>query len=94
MAYKRTTNLIARPVNGGYSLSGIWDDISSFGKSVLTSYGDAKKAEGAATVLSTPNGAVIPGVTPVPDSGPSMGTIVVLGAVGIGAVLLLKKRKK
>ncbi len=94
MAYKRTTNLIARPVNGGYSLSGIWDDITSFGKGVLTSYGDAKKAEGAAAVISTPSGAVVPGVTPVVDSGPSMGTIVVIGALGIGAVYLITKRKK
>lgn len=97
MAYKRTTNLIARRVNGGYSMSGLWDDIKGFGSGVLTAYGETKKQEGAASVVTTQAGAVIPGVTPgtvAPSSGPSMGTIALVGAAGIGLVLLLKKRKK
>ena len=94
MAYQRTTNLIARPVNAGYSLSGLWDDITGFGKGVLTAYGETKKQEGAASVITTPAGAVVPGVTPDVRSGPSMGTIALVGAAGIGLVLLLKKRKK
>lgn len=98
MAY-RTTNLVVRREAAGYNtpgsgLSGFWDSITGFGKDVLTAYGESKKTEGAAAVVNTPAGAVVPGVTPAVDSGPSMGTIVVIGAVGIGALLLLKKRKK
>lgn len=93
MAY-RTTNLIVRPTNAGYSnLSGVWDTITGFGKNVLTAYGDQKKAEGAAAV-NTASGTIVPGVTPGYDTGPSMGTVVVIGALGIGAILLLKKKRK
>lgn len=94
MAYRRTTNLIARRANSGYSLDGWWDDVTGFGKGILNAYGEVKKQEGAATVVTTPAGAVIPGVTPGVSSGPSMGTIALVGAAGIGLVLLLKKRKK
>lgn len=94
MAYKRTTNLIARPSNSGYSLNGLWDDIKGFGSGVLTAYGEVKKQEGAASVVTTPAGAVVPGVTPGASSGPSVGTIALIGAAGIGLVLLLKRRKK
>ena len=105
MAYGRTTNLIARPtvVNRGMSrgmgiesdLGGFLDDITSFGKNVLTAYGEQKKAEGAAgAMVSTPSGTVIPGITPAPSSGPSMGTILLIGGLGVGAILLLKKKGK
>lgn len=96
MSYRRTTNLIVRPTNAGYSLSGIWDSVSDFGKNVLTAYGDQKKAEGAAsaTAITTPAGTIVPGVTPGYDTGPSMGTIALIASVGIGAIFLLKKRKK
>lgn len=94
MAY-RTTNLVVRRANAGYSyaLEGLWDDVKSFGSGVVNAFGEQKKAEGAAaaaTNYATP----IPGVTPGYDTGPSMGTIALIGAVGIGAVLLLKRRKK
>ena len=94
MAY-RTTNLVVRRANAGYStpLDGVWDSITGFGKDILTAYGESKKAEGAAAV-NTPAGTVVPGVTPAADTGPSLGTIAVIAGIGIGAVLLLKKRKK
>lgn len=97
MAYRRTTNLIARRANSGYSLDGWWDDVTGFGKGILNAYGEVKKQEGAASVVTTPAGAVIPGVTPgtvAPSSGPSVGTIALVGAAGIGLVLLLKKKRK
>ena len=95
MSYGRTTNIIVRPASQGAiesELGGILDSVTGFVKDVVNAYGDQKKAEGAAAV-NTAGGAVMPGVSYPVDTGPSMGTIAVVAGIGIGAFLILRRKK-
>lgn len=72
------------------SLSGIWDDFKNVASGALNFYGQAKSDAGAAAALQQQQVAaqtipVSPGIEPT--------TILLLGAVGIGAIVLLKKKK-
>lgn len=88
MAYM-SNRLIARPAYSG--LSGVWDSIKdNLGKAV-DYYGQAEQAKGAAAALSTQQQAAFYASQ---NSGPSMGTIVLLGAAGVGLLLILKHKKK
>jgi len=73
-------------------LSGILDDLKSLGAKTFEAFGAAKQAQGAAQALSAQTAQ--PLVMQPASSGPSPVMIAVVAGVGIGAVLLLKKRKK
>ncbi len=84
MAYQRN-NLISRP---GYSGVGdIWDTITGAAGGVLKIYGANQQAQGAAAATNADLQAAL-----AAQQGPGIGTILVLGAVGLGAFLLLRKK--
>lgn len=85
MAYMKN-NLIVRPVG----LAGLWDDLKGIASGALNIYGQQKANEAIANQqVATQPVPVMP-----TSSGISTGTILTIGAVGIGAILLLRKRKK
>lgn len=94
MAYIRS-NIVVRPAYAGVGdalvseLGGVLDSIGTFLKNTVNAYGETKKAQGAAQ-------ATVAAQTPVmaPSSGISTTTVLAAGALGVGALLLLKKRKK
>ncbi len=86
MPYVNQTTLIARPIRSG--MGGVLDSIESLGSKVLNFYGQGQQAQGAANVLTAQNQALA-----AQQAGPSMTTILLFGALGIGAVMLLKKKK-
>lgn len=94
MAYIRN-NIVVRPAYAGIGaleseLGGLLDSLKSIGKSIVGTYGEGKAAQGAAAALAAQQqGAVVA----AQDTGPSMTTIAVIGVVGLGAVLLLRKKK-
>lgn len=84
MAYQRN-NLISRP---GYSGFGdIWDTLTGAAGGVLKVYGASQQAQGAAAASNADLQAAL-----AAQQGPGMGTILLLGALGVGAFLLLRKK--
>jgi hypothetical protein len=89
MAYMRN-DLIARR---GYSGVGdIWDTITGAAGSVLKFYGTEQQAQGAAAATAQANRDLTAAL--MAQQGPGMGTILLLGGVGVVAYLLLSKKKK
>lgn len=78
-------NLISRP---GYSGVGdVWDTISGAAGSVVKFWGQQEQAAGAAAQSQRDLQAAL-----AAQSGPSMTTILLLGAAGVAAFMLLRKR--
>lgn len=88
MPYIGKNTLIARPMST--PLSGAWDVLESIGKGALNVFQSGEQAKGAAAVLQAQQAAQ---QAQMQDSGISTGTLLMIGALGIGAVLLLKKKK-
>lgn len=94
MAYLRS-NIVVRPTHSGLSgfvaeLGGWAESLKSFVENTVTAFGETKKAQGAAQATLAQQQVVAP-----VDTGMSTSTKLALGAVGVGAlVLVLKKRKK
>jgi len=85
MAYTRN-NLISRP---GYSGVGdVWDTITGAAGSVLNFWGSQQQAAGAAAQSQRDLQAAMLG-----QQGIGTGTILLLGAAGVGAYLLFRKKK-
>lgn len=86
MAYMRN-DLISRT---GYSGLGSWlDTLLSDAGSVLQIYGATQQAQGAAAQSSRDMQAAL-----AAQSGPSTGTVLLIGGLAVGAFLLLRRRKK
>lgn len=86
MAYARTNQLIARP---GYSGFGdFWDTIGDVAGNVLKVYNAGQQASGAAQANKDLAAALA-----AQHGGISTGTILLVGGVGLAAVLLLTRRK-
>lgn len=83
MPYVKNT-LIMKPVG----LAGLWDDIKDVAKGAVDIYGTSKKNEGAAGALQTQTSTV-----PMMSGGIDTTTLLMIGALGIGAIVLLKKKK-
>lgn len=87
MAYQRN-NLISR---SGYSGVGdVWDDILGGAGQVLKFYGSAQQAQGAATAAQQTNRDLAAALAA--HQGPDMTTLLIIGAAGLGAFLLLRNR--
>lgn len=85
MAYTTKNNLISR---AGYSGVGdIWDTITGAAGAVVKAYGSEQAAAGAAAQQNRDLAAAL-----AARSGPDMTTIMILGAVGVGAFLILRKK--
>lgn len=96
MAYERTT-LVSR--RGYDSVDGTWDDIKQGVKGAVSSavsfYGSAQQAQGAAAALQQQNAqmtAALAAQQRPPSSGIDTKTIALLGAAGLGLVLILRKK--
>ena len=86
MAFMRN-NLVSR---AGYSGVGdFWDDISAVAGGALKFYGSAAQAQGAAAATAQTNKDLAAALAA--NQGIGTGTIVLLGVVGLGAFLLLRK---
>jgi len=87
MAYTKNS-IIVRPRATG--LSGIMDDIKGIATGALDFYGKAKQDAGAAAALQQQQ--VAAQAIPV-SPGIDTGTLLMIGGIGIAAILLLKKKK-
>lgn len=87
--------LVVRPAYSGLEseLGDIWDSLKDIASSVVKGYGDARATQGAADALAQQQQAAAAAAS-MAHSGPDLTTIAVVGAIGIGALLILKKRKK
>jgi hypothetical protein len=86
MAYARTNELIAR---SGYSGVGdFWDTLEDVGSGVLKVYNAGQQASGAAQANKDLAAALA-----AQHGGISTGTWLMIGAFGIGAVLLITRKK-
>lgn len=89
MAYMRN-NLVVR---SGYSGVGDWwDTVTSAAGSALKIYGAEQQAQGAAAQAAQSNRDLTAALAA--QQGPGMGTILVIGGVGLAAYLLLRKKKE
>jgi len=86
MAYQRKNSIIVRRRQA--SLSGLFDDIKDVVTGAVDFYGNAKKNEGAAQSMQQQQTAAIP-----VSSGIEPSTLLLLGGLGIGAIILLKRKK-
>lgn len=86
MAYTSANTLIARPMG----LSGFWDVLEKVGKAGINVFQSGEQAKGAAAVLQAQQAAQ---TAQLQQNGISTGTILIIGAAGLAAVLLLKKKK-
>lgn len=73
-----------------HGLDGLWDDIKGVATGAVDFYGKAKSDAGAAAALQQQQTAAV--AVPV-SSGMSTTTMLMLGAAGIGAIYLLKRKK-
>lgn len=87
MAYERNT-LVSRQ---GYSGMGdIWDSITGAAGSVLKFYGSQQQAQGAAAAAAQTNKDLAAALAA--KSGMDTTTLLLIGGLGLGAVLLLRKK--
>ncbi len=86
MPYARTNQLIARR---GYSGVGdFWDSLEDVGSGILKVYNAGQQASGAAQANKDLAAALA-----AQHGGISTGTILLLGAFGLGAILLITRKK-
>lgn len=71
------------------SLSGVLDTIKDIGGGIVNFYGAGQQAQGANAVLTAQQQAMLA----QQSGGISMTTVAIIGALGIGAIFLLKKKK-
>ena len=83
MAYSRTNQLIARSGIGGF-----WDTVEDIGSGVLDVYNAGQRAAGASQANKDLAAALA-----AQRGGISTGTILLIGAFGLGAILLLTRNK-
>lgn len=86
MAYTKNT-LIVRPRSSLGGISDIFDGIKDVAKGALNFYGQAQRDAGAAAAAQAQQPVI------APSSGIDTGTILLIGGLGIGAILLLKRKK-
>lgn len=84
MAYERN-NLVSRPGYGD-----IWDTAGDILGGALKFYGTAEQAQGAAAATAQTNRDLAAALAA--NQGIGTGTMILLGAAGIGAYLLLRKK--
>ncbi len=86
MPYARTNQLIARR---GYSGVGdFWDSLEDVGSGILKVYNAGQQASGAAQANKDLAAALA-----AQHGGISTGTILLIGAFGLGAILLITRKK-
>jgi len=86
MPYARTNQLIAR---SGYSGVGdFWDTLEDVGSGVLKVYNAGQQSAGAAQANKDLAAALA-----AQHGGISTGTLLLIGAFGLGAVLLITRKK-
>lgn len=94
MAYQRN-NLISRTGYSGipprYGVGDWWDAISDAAGGVLKFYGSAQQAQGAAAASQQTNRDLVAALAAQQNAG--MTTLLIVGAVGVGAYLLIRSRQ-
>ena len=93
MAYERN-NLVSRPGYAGTevmeAMGDWWDSIENVAGGVLKFYGTAEQAQGAAQATAQTNRDLAAALAA--NQGMSTSTLLLLGAAGLAAVLILKRK--
>lgn len=72
------------------ALGGLWDDLKDIAKGAVDMYGQSKANEGAAQAMQQQQTAAMPIQT---SGGIDTTQLLMFGAIGIGIVYMLKKKK-
>ncbi len=86
MPYVGANKIVVKNRTG---LSGLWDVLETVGKGGLDIFKSGEQAKGAAAVLTAQQQAAAAQA----GGGISTGTILLIGGVGLAAVLILTKKK-